>query len=149
LGLGTHTFNNLIFVCSAKALGVELTIGEAFFASSLPILATLVPASINGIGLREAAALALYASPAVGLPLSVAGLIPTIGFACEMFVSAFGGLFFVARKANYDPKIRVDAPEREELMLANTPSSPANASPLQFKATVVQGLSIGALAGTC
>ncbi|MBW1876362.1 MAG: flippase-like domain-containing protein, partial [Deltaproteobacteria bacterium] len=83
LGVGTHAFNNLIYVCAARALGVELSIGEVFFASSLQILATLIPASINGIGLREAAAVALYTSPAVGLPLAVAVLIPTLGFACE------------------------------------------------------------------
>ena len=59
LGVGTHAFNNLIYVCAARALGVELSLGEVFFASSLQILATLIPASINGIGLREAAAVAL------------------------------------------------------------------------------------------
>ena len=50
LGVGTHAFNNLIYVCAARALGVELSLGEVFFASSLQILATLIPASINGIG---------------------------------------------------------------------------------------------------
>ncbi len=104
LGVGTHAFNNLIYVCAARALGVELTLGEVFFASSLQILATLIPASINGIGLREAAAVALYTSPAVGLPLAVAVLIPTLGFACEMFVSAFGGVIFLMRKSGYDPQ---------------------------------------------
>ena len=107
LGVGTHAFNNLIYVCAARALGVELGIGEVFFASSLQILATLIPASINGIGLREVAAVALYTSPAIGLPLAVAVLIPTLGFACEMFVSAFGGVIFLLRKSGYDPKIRV------------------------------------------
>ncbi|MBW1875936.1 MAG: flippase-like domain-containing protein, partial [Deltaproteobacteria bacterium] len=37
LGVGTHAFNNLIYVCAARALGVELSIGEVFFASSLQI----------------------------------------------------------------------------------------------------------------
>ena len=59
-GVGVHAFNNLIYVCAAQALGVELSVGTVFFGSSLQILATLVPASINGIGLREAAAVALY-----------------------------------------------------------------------------------------
>src|SRR5690606_14895170 len=49
LGMGTHAFNNLIYVCAARALGVELGIGEVFFGSSLQIFATLLPASINGI----------------------------------------------------------------------------------------------------
>jgi arylsulfatase A-like enzyme/uncharacterized membrane protein YbhN (UPF0104 family) len=146
LGVGTHAFNNLIYVCAARALGVELGVGEVFFASSLQILATLVPASINGIGLREAAAVALYTSPAVGLPLAVAVLIPTLGFACEMFVSAFGGLVFLLRKSGYEPNIRVEDPEREELAHQAIPKAPPQAWPKPMRGLRV-GLSAGVLAG--
>lgn len=113
LGVGVHAFNNFIYVCAARALDVDLSVGAVFFASSLQIMATLVPASINGMGLREAAAVALYTSPAVGLSLSQAVLIPTVGFAAEMFVSAFGALVFVLRPNNYAPHITIEDPERE------------------------------------
>ncbi len=146
LGVGTHAFNNLIYVCAARALGVELGIGEVFFASSLQILATLIPASINGIGLREVAAVALYTSPAIGLPLAVAVLIPTLGFACEMFVSAFGGLIFLLRKSGYDPKIRVDDQDRERLAAEAIPKAPPEAWPRPVRGLVV-GFSAGVFGG--
>lgn len=146
LGVGTHAFNNLIYVCAARALGVELSLGEVFFASSLQILATLIPASINGIGLREAAAVALYTSPAIGLPLAVAVLIPTLGFACEMFVSAFGGVIFLLRKTGYDPEIRVEDPDREKLVDEAIPKAPREAWPHPWRGLLV-GLSAGVLGG--
>ncbi|MFZ1864273.1 MAG: sulfatase-like hydrolase/transferase [Polyangiales bacterium] len=146
LGVGTHAFNNLIYVCAARALGVELSLGEVFFASSLQILATIVPASINGIGLREAAAVALYTSPAVGLPLAVAVLIPTLGFACEMFVSAFGGVIFLLRKTGYDPEIRVEDPDRERLVAEAIPKAPREAWPRPGRGLVV-GFAAGVFAG--
>jgi arylsulfatase A-like enzyme/uncharacterized membrane protein YbhN (UPF0104 family) len=146
LGVGTHAFNNLIYVCAARALGVELSIGEVFFASSLQILATLIPASINGIGLREAAAVALYTSPAVGLPFAVAVLIPTLGFACEMFVSAFGGVIFLLRKRGYNPDIRVEDPDREELASQAIPKAPREAWPHPIRGLVV-GFSAGVFGG--
>ncbi|MBW1762392.1 MAG: sulfatase-like hydrolase/transferase [Deltaproteobacteria bacterium] len=146
LGVGTHAFNNLIYVCAARALGVELSIGEVFFASSLQILATLIPASINGIGLREAAAVALYTSPAVGLPLAVAVLIPTLGFACEMFVSAFGGVIFLLRKSGYNPEFRIEDPDREDLVSQAIPKAPREAWPHPLRGLVV-GFSAGVSAG--
>ncbi|MFW2387726.1 MAG: sulfatase-like hydrolase/transferase, partial [Polyangiales bacterium] len=146
LGVGTHAFNNMIYVCAARALGVELGIGEVFFASSLQILATLIPASINGIGLREAAAVALYTSPAVGLPLAVAVLIPTLGFACEMFVSAFGGLIFLLRKTGYEPDIRVEDPEREDIVSQAIPKAPPADRPHPIRGLVV-GFSAGVMGG--
>ncbi|MGD8607344.1 MAG: sulfatase-like hydrolase/transferase [Myxococcales bacterium] len=146
LGVGTHAFNNLIYVCAARALGVELSLGEVFFASSLQILATIVPASINGIGLREAAAVALYTSPAIGLPLAVAVLIPTLGFACEMFVSAFGGLIFLLRRVGYDPQIRVEDPDRERLVAEAIPKAPREAWPRPWRGLLV-GFSAGVFAG--
>jgi arylsulfatase A-like enzyme/uncharacterized membrane protein YbhN (UPF0104 family) len=146
LGVGTHAFNNLIYVCAARALGVELSLGEVFFASSLQILATVIPASINGIGLREAAAVALYTSPAVGLPLAVAVLIPTLGFACEMFVSAFGGLIFLLRKVGYDPKIVVRDADRERLATAAIVKAPPEAWPRPLRGLRV-GFSAGVFAG--
>ena len=152
LGVGTHAFNNLIYVCAARGLGVELGIGEVFFASSLQIFATLIPASINGIGLREVAAVALYTSPAIGLPPAVAVLIPTLGFACEMFVSAFGGLIFLLRKSGYDPKIRVEDPDRERLAAEAIPKAPPEAWPRPVRGLVVgfsAGVFGGALVGFC
>jgi hypothetical protein len=39
LGMGTHAFNNLIYVCTAHALGVDLGMGQVFFVSAMQIFA--------------------------------------------------------------------------------------------------------------
>lgn len=144
LGVGTHAFNNLIYVCAARALGVELGIGEVFFGSSLQIFATLIPASINGVGLREAAAVALYTQ--LGMPVAVAVLIPTVGFAAEMLVSSFGGLVFVSRRTGYAPQIRVDDADREKAVYEAMPEVPQERWPLVGRGLTI-GLGAGLLAG--
>lgn len=145
-GVGVHAFNNLIYVCAARALGVELSAGMVFFASSLQIFATLIPASINGMGLRETAAVALYTSPAIGLPLAVAVLIPVVGFACEMAVSSVGGLIFLSRRSGYTPEIEVDDVEREEEAHEAIEFAPEAAWPKRLRGLTI-GLGAGALAG--
>lgn len=146
LGVGVHAFNGLIYVCAAQALGVELGVGQVFFASNIQILATLLPASINGIGLRETTAVALYTSPAIGLPLSVAVLIPVVGFACEMFVSSFGGLVFLTRRSGYAPVIEVDDPDREAAVHASIPDVPEAEWPRRLRGLTL-GLGGGLVSG--
>ena len=146
LGMGVHAFNNLIYVCAARALGIELSPLAVFFASSLQILSTILPASINGIGLREATAVALYTSPAIGLSMSEALLIPTVGFAAEMTVSVCGVLFFLSRRAGYQPAIVVDDPDREQLAEAAIPEVPEAAWPKVGRGTAI-GFGAGLLAG--
>ena len=124
LGVGVHAANNLIYVCAARALHVNLGVGHVFFASSLQILATLAPITINGVGVREAAAVKLY--PKLGVPAVEAVLIPIVGFAAEMIVSAVGGLVFLLRRQGDSPAIHVDDAEREEDIKASIePAAPA------------------------
>jgi uncharacterized protein (TIRG00374 family) len=125
LSMGIHVFHNLTYVATAHALGVDLHPGLVFFASSIQIFATLVPASVNGIGLREAAAMALYAQ--VGVSTGTATLIATLGFTVEMFISAFGGLVFLARRVGYRVKIEVENADHEEFVTAKLePTDPAS-----------------------
>ncbi len=148
LGMGTHAFNNLIYVCAAQALGVDLGVGEVFFASAIQIFATLMPVSINGIGLREATAVALYT--AVGVSPTLAVLIPTLGFAAEMAVSSVGGLVFLSRRVGYRVHIDVESPEQEEYTHAQIPAAPPETWPTRVRGTVIGfagGLVGGALLG--
>jgi arylsulfatase A-like enzyme len=142
--MGTHAFNNLIYVCTAHALGVELGMGQVFFVSAMQIFATLMPASVNGIGLREATAVALYTT--VGVPASLALLIPTVGFAVEMFISAFGGLIFLARRVGYTVEIKVDDPEREDMRSSTIERANPELWPKLGRGAVV-GLGGGLLGG--
>jgi arylsulfatase A-like enzyme/uncharacterized membrane protein YbhN (UPF0104 family) len=135
LGMGTHAFNNLIYVCAAQSLGVDLGVGEVFFASAIQIFSTLMPVSINGVGLREATAVALYS--AVGIPLAVAVLIPTVGFAAEMAVSSLGGFVFLARRVGYRATIEVEAPEQEQYAEAAILAAPRETWPRMGRGTAI------------
>ncbi|HEX7478050.1 MAG TPA: sulfatase-like hydrolase/transferase [Polyangiales bacterium] len=136
LGIGTHFFRAFIYVAAAHALHAQLSVGEVFFGSSLQIFATLLPASINGIGLREATAVALYTR--VGVPEAIAVLIPTLGFLIEMFASSFGGIVFMARRVGYAVQIGVDNPEHEQAVIAALPPVPQERWP-----KLSRGLSLG------
>lgn len=151
--IGTHTMHMLLYVCVAQALGAfQLGVGEVFFGSSLQVLATMVPTSINGIGLREMAAVALYTSPQIGVPMAIAVLIPSIGFAIEMLVSVLGAPIFLARRAGYAPAIVVDDPDREQLVFAQLPdverTSLRRHFELGFGGGLLAGLVIGAVEGS-
>jgi arylsulfatase A-like enzyme/uncharacterized membrane protein YbhN (UPF0104 family) len=117
LSMLVHVFNNFIYVGAARALGMEVTTGQIFFVSSLQIFATLMPVSINGVGLREAAALYVYTT-FFGVPQIVALLTPILGFAVEMVISSVGGLVLLARGSSYKPEIRVEDEGREERIAA-------------------------------
>jgi uncharacterized protein (TIRG00374 family) len=140
LGMGTHAFNNLIYVFSARALGAPIGVGEVFFVSAMQIFATLLPLSLSGIGVREATAVALYG--VIGVPASVAFLIPAVGFAVEMVISSFGGVLLLTRRAGYQVEIRVDDPEREQLTTVLEPDVAEERWPKRMR-----GLVIGASAG--
>ncbi|MCG8555898.1 MAG: sulfatase-like hydrolase/transferase [Proteobacteria bacterium] len=145
LGVGTHTFNSLIYVSTARAFGVtELGIGEIFFVSTVQILATLFPASVNGIGVREATAIELYSK--FGVAQSVGFLIPTLGFAVEMLISSVGGLVFLARRVGYSVEIQVEHAEREKLNEAQIEHVPAARRPSVTRGVVV-GMGAGLFGG--
>lgn len=145
-GVAVHAFNNLIYVCAARAIGVELDAGMIFFASSLQIMLTLVPISLNGIGLREAAAVALYTSAAVGLSEAQAVLIPTVGFAAEMLVSITGVLFLAARRFGEVTGLEVEDADREEKYFAELPEIAEEKWPSIGRGVVI-GLGAGLLGG--
>ena len=136
LGVGTHVLRGFIYVGAARALHAELSVGEVFFGSALQVFATLMPASLNGIGLREATAVALYTR--AGIPLSVALLIPTLGFLLETGMSLLGGLVLLGRRADYRPTIRVERAEHEERVHADIEAVPEARWPRKLR-----GLSLG------
>jgi arylsulfatase A-like enzyme/uncharacterized membrane protein YbhN (UPF0104 family) len=144
LGMGTHAFNNLIYVSAARALGVELGVGEVFFVSSMQILATLLPISVGGVGLREAAAVSLYT--VVGVPAGLAVLIPIVGIAVEYAISSVGGIVFVVRRNNYEPDIVVEDEEKEAKLHEEIEHVPAERQPRVSRGATL-GLGAGVLAG--
>ena len=145
--IGVHAAHFLVYVATAQALGAhQIGAGEVFFGSSLQILATMAPVSINGIGLREMTAVALYTSPAIGVPMALAVLIPSIGFAVEMSVSVLGAPIWLARRSGYAPGLTVDDPDREQPAIAAIPIAPESAWPKVRRGGEI-GLGAGMFAG--
>jgi len=142
LGVGTHVCRALIYIGAARALSANLSVGEVFFGSALQAFATLLPASINGIGLREATAVAVYTRG--GVPESTAFWIATLGFWLEVSVSLLGGLFFVLRR-------RHDYTHDHDTHQATAPGAePRMAEGTSFRRSVrgaAHGLGGGLLAG--
>ncbi len=144
LAVGTHACNGLIYVCAAKGLGVQLPLTELFFVSVLQNVAAHVPISINGVGLREAAAVGLYTL--VGVPPELSVLIPIVGFSVEMAISSLGGLVLLARKADYRPHIEVEDEGREQAVRAQIERVPEAGWPKVGRGAAI-GLAAGLLAG--
>jgi len=144
LGALIHICNNMVYVFAAKALGVDLPITELFFVSTLQNIVSHLPITPNGVGLREATAVGLYA--AVGLPMEQAVLIPMVGFAVDMTISSLGGLVLLARKSTYKPVITVDDAERESQLHAQIERVPQEAWPRITRGAAI-GLGAGLLSG--
>lgn len=148
-----HLGHNLLYFCSARALGVdELSIGEIFFATSMQILSTFAPITINGVGVREATAVAFYTT--VGVPAVVAALIATLGFLVEMAVSVCGGPIFLLRKQSYAPTIEIEDEGREERVQAEVAHaqielpSVGRGLALGFSGGLFAGVLVGATEGS-
>ncbi|MET0390143.1 MAG: sulfatase-like hydrolase/transferase [Polyangiales bacterium] len=144
LGVGTHFFRAFIYISAARALAADLSVGEVLFGSSLQVFATFLPASVNGIGLREATAVALYTRG--GIPESTAVLIPTLGFLLELALSSLGGIVFLSRRDHYQVAIRVDYAEHEDQVRSEIPPVPESEWPRTGRGTLL-GLGAGLLAG--
>lgn len=140
-GVAVHAFNNLIYVCAAQAMSLPITPTVIFFASSIVIMSTIVPLSFNGMGVREATAAGVLATVG-GVSAGLAAATYTLGWVAEMSVSAFGILFFLARRASYDGKLVVENPELEDALIADLPAVQPEAWPSR-----VRGLSLGLGAG--
>ncbi|MFW6086586.1 MAG: sulfatase-like hydrolase/transferase [Myxococcota bacterium] len=145
LSVGIHVFNNFIYVCTARALGVELGAGVVFFVSSLQIFSTLLPISVGGVGVREATAVYLYAQVG-GVPAGAAVLIPIVGIVVEYSISALGGPLLLARRQGYAPEIGVDDADREERAHAEIPTVAEAQWPRVGRGATL-GLGAGLLAG--
>ena len=142
LSMGTHALTNLIYVASARALGSTLAVGDVFFVSSMQVLATLLPLSINGVGIREATAVKLYAM--VGVATGEAVLIPILGFAIDMIVSSLGGLLLLLPQNQ--PEIAVDNADHENAVNAQIVPAKEEAWPKRSRAIAI-GFGAGLFAG--
>lgn len=142
LSVGTHTLTNVIYVCSAHSLGSNVSLGVMFFAASMTSAASLMPISVNGVGVREATLAGLLAM--VGVPKLEAVLIAVVFFLVDIGASALGGLFLFVKEK--DLVIRVDNAEHEQQVNAQIELAPKESWPVVSRGAFI-GFAGGLLGG--
>ncbi len=103
-GVMVHLRTASMYLFTAQAVGADVLPSEILFVAPIMIVATLVPISFSGFGVREGAFIFLLSR--VGVPVEQAALIGTLGFIGGEAFSLLGGLVFVTRGRDYAPQIK-------------------------------------------
>ncbi len=90
LGIVGHGATAALFAAMGLALGVEASALTLLIVGNAIVLATLLPVSVGGFGVREATAVALLG--AVGVPASDALLVGLFGYLAMQPAALLGGL---------------------------------------------------------
>jgi uncharacterized membrane protein YbhN (UPF0104 family) len=94
-----HLFGTAVHLCLARALDLEIGFATIGWVRAAMLLATLLPVSIAGLGLREGAAVLLLARHGIGDAAALAFALLVFAVS-ELAVSALGGLFEAVRFAS-------------------------------------------------
>jgi uncharacterized membrane protein YbhN (UPF0104 family) len=86
----------LHFYLIAKAVGIQLGLGHFFFIVPVATILTMLPVTINGIGIRENAFVFLLSPFAV--PASTTIAFTWIGFGMMLLYGAMGGVVYALRR---------------------------------------------------
>lgn len=90
LGIATHLCLSATFAATARALGVELPLGELLGVGNAIVIAVLLPVSVGGVGVREGAAVALLAG--AGVTTTDAVLVALLSYLAGQVPALAGGL---------------------------------------------------------
>jgi uncharacterized membrane protein YbhN (UPF0104 family) len=101
LGVVSHLATALVFVATGLALGVEATLFELAIVGNAIVLATLLPVSVGGFGVREATAVALLST--VGVSTSDALLVGLLGYLVAQPPALIGGALLAAKRTQGRP----------------------------------------------
>ncbi|MGQ9560888.1 MAG: lysylphosphatidylglycerol synthase transmembrane domain-containing protein [Candidatus Oleimicrobiaceae bacterium] len=84
------------FYLIARAVGIQLGLGHFFLIVPIATIVTMLPVTINGIGIRENAFVFLLAPFAVPAPTTIA--FTWIGFGMMLLYGAIGGVVYALRR---------------------------------------------------
>lgn len=124
IGFPVHLFSIGIFVCTGYAIGAPISLTDMLFVGPLVITATVLPISLSGLGVREAAFIYLLA--ATGVSVGEAALLSFLGYLIGRVISMFGGIFWIARRVGYRVEITGKAMERGEEEPGPATAAPAD-----------------------
>lgn len=112
IGFPVHLFSICIFICTGYAIGAPISLTDMLFVGPLVITATVLPISLSGLGVREAAF--IYLLTATGVSVGEAALLSFLGYLIGRVISMFGGIFWIARRIGYKVEITGKAMERKD-----------------------------------
>ncbi len=106
LGLIVYFFWFMTYYFNSLALGAGLSLGDVFKVGPLTQIATMIPLSIAGIGLREGAFMGLLDSlgvmqSATSVERSAIMLSATMVYFVSISVNVFGAVIFLLRRTDY------------------------------------------------
>ncbi len=84
------------FYLIARAVGIQLGLGHFFLIVPIATILTMLPVTINGIGIRENAFVFLLTPFAVPAPTTIA--FTWIGFGMMLLYGAMGGVVYALRR---------------------------------------------------
>lgn len=110
LGLGVYVFWFLTYYTNSLALGAGLSLSDVMKVGPMTQIATMIPLSIAGIGLREGAFMGLLDSlgimtGATSAARSAMMLSATMVYFISISVNIFGAIIFITRKTDYQQQM--------------------------------------------
>lgn len=93
LGVATHLCLSATFAATARALGVDLPLGELLGIGNAIVIAVLLPVSVGGVGVREGAAVALFAG--AGVVTTDAVLVALLSYLTGQVPALVGGVLLL------------------------------------------------------
>lgn len=127
IGFPVHLFSIAIFICTGYAIGAPISLTDMLFVGPLVITATVLPISLSGLGVREAAF--IYLLTATGVSVGEAALLSFLGYLIGRVISMFGGIFWIARRVGYRVRITGKAMERTDEEPAEAAGATDEAAP--------------------
>jgi hypothetical protein len=106
LSIGVHLSGILFFFCLGQGLGLALNAWQYFVIVPLVVVATLLPLSFNGLGVREGALVLLTAALGAEVYPAQAIALGLVSSLVILVVSLIGGVFYIlgAREKAYVPQ---------------------------------------------
>ena len=97
LGLISHIATSAVFVATAAALGLDVSPLSVLVVGNAIVVATLIPVSVGGLGVREGVAVALLA--AVGISATEATLVALLDYLVGQVPRIAGELLTLGRRS--------------------------------------------------
>lgn len=96
LSLGVHLAGIMFFYSLGRGLQLQLNVGHYLVIVPLTVVATMLPISFNGLGVREGALIVLTAALGTSVLPAEAVALGLLSSVITLLVSLLGGVFYIA-----------------------------------------------------